>query len=354
MKKYIKYILLLLILLPFNVMADSTSIWRLPYNSTSYSSNDSLYGYYGTSSGNLSPLTNYTTRFYYKTNDTSFAKNIYDYVEIPFFIRINGYTNQAMSTLYTIPNADTLYYVYNNVQLQFSIIYSNNQYDSYSTCTVSSNNYTGSDAITGILKCSVDRAADGIRNVAVQHNLQVSGSNYTIFFGTNGWINFIYKNDNGSISSSINNQTTNITNAQNQTTNAVNNNTNAINNMNSSITDSSTNNDSDNQTIINNFNSKVASNNTISSLITMPITIFQKILNSVNGSCTPFTLGNLLGTNISMPCINLQNYIGNELYNIIDIIISGLFIFSISKTMIKVFNNFTSLKDKGDILGGVD
>ena len=101
---------------------------------------------------------------------------------------------------------------------------------------------------------------------------------------------------------------------------------------------------------INTLNSKNASNNSITQLLTLPITLFQSILNSVNGSCSAFNLGNLLGTNLTMPCINLQNILGSTLYGIIDILLCGLFILAIRKKMVDIFNHMTSLNDRGNEL----
>ena len=141
------------------------------------------------------------------------------------------------------------------------------------------------------------------------------------------------------------NQNSSIVSAQQGTTNAV-------NNIGNDITSSNTNSDSDNSSVLSNMNNKLASNSTVSSLIVMPLTLYQSVLNSVNGSCTTFTLGNLLGTNVTFPCINPANYLGSALWGVIDVLISGFFIFYISKTMVNVFNTFTSMKDSKDIVGG--
>ena len=125
----------------------------------------------------------------------------------------------------------------------------------------------------------------------------------------------------------------------------------AINNMDSHITDSTGNTNTENSNAISNFSNSLASNSTISSLIVMPITLYQKVLNSVNGSCSTFTLGNLLGTNVTFPCINPSNYLGSSLWSVIDIICSGILIFAISKRFIKIFNSFTSMDSTNDEVG---
>lgn len=140
----------------------------------------------------------------------------------------------------------------------------------------------------------------------------------------------------------------NVTNqAINNTTNAVNNNTNAINNVNNTISDSSV---DDPTNDINNMSNKVANNGTITQLLTLPIQLYQNILNSVNGSCNSFNLGNLLGTSLLLPCINLQRLLGSTLFGIIDILCSGLFILAFRKKMVDIFNHMTSLNDRGNEL----
>lgn len=200
----------------------------------------------------------------------------------------------------------------------------------------------------------------------VHELLNVGNSNYTMLynnptafnFGTNKPFSFTIQNivptdadidiyDNTiDVSGIINAQ--NVTNqAINNTTNAVNNNTNAINNVNNTISDSST---DDPSNSINTMKDKVASNGTITQLLTLPIQLFQNILNSVNGSCSSFNLGNLLGTSLLLPCINLEQLLGSTLYGIIDILCSGLFILAFRKKMVDIFNHMTSLNDRGNEL----
>lgn len=98
-----------------------------------------------------------------------------------------------------------------------------------------------------------------------------------------------------------------------------------------------------------NFEGFVSENSTITQLITMPITLYTSILNGVQSTCQPFSLGNLFGTNLTLPCINIGNYLGSTLWTMIDVIISGFAIFSISKKLIKIFNNFSTMKE-GDVI----
>lgn len=124
---------------------------------------------------------------------------------------------------------------------------------------------------------------------------------------------------------------------------------NAVNETNNTIKDDTVDNNSISSTIQNGSN-QIASNNSITQLLTLPISLYQNILNSVSGSCSSFSLGTLYNHQLTLPCINLQNLLGSTLYSIIDILISGLFILSFRKKMVDIFNNMTSLKDRGNEL----
>ena len=104
-------------------------------------------------------------------------------------------------------------------------------------------------------------------------------------------------------------------------------------------------------TSINTIKGSLASNGVITSLVVLPVTLYQSILNSVNGTCNTFSLGSLYGTNLTIPCINVSNYLGATLWGSIDVIISGIFIYMISRKMVKVFHQLSSLKE-GDVLDG--
>lgn len=99
---------------------------------------------------------------------------------------------------------------------------------------------------------------------------------------------------------------------------------------------------------INNIKHKLASNGSITQLLTLPITLYQSILNSLSGSCSSISLGTLYNHKLDLPCINLQDLLGSTLYNIIDILCCGLFILSFRKKMVDIFNHMSSLNDRGN------
>lgn len=136
---------------------------------------------------------------------------------------------------------------------------------------------------------------------------------------------------------------------QQQTTiinNSINNNTDAINGVNDTISEDDIDDPSD---FIDEMVDMLPSNGVITSLITLPITLYQKILNSINGTCSQFSLGQLYGTNLIIPCIDVADYLGNTLWSTIDVIISGIFVLTIARKMVKAFEGFTSLKE-GDVI----
>ena len=119
-----------------------------------------------------------------------------------------------------------------------------------------------------------------------------------------------------------------------------------LNDINSSI-----NNDNvdDPSSSINSFKDKIANNGVITQLIGLPVTLFTKVLNNVNGTCSNYNLGSLFGTDLILPCVNIQNYLGSSLWSIIDVLISGLFVYSISRKFIKVFESMSSMNE-GDVI----
>lgn len=89
-------------------------------------------------------------------------------------------------------------------------------------------------------------------------------------------------------------------------------------------------------------------NSVISDLLLLPVRLFQNILNSINGSCSPFNLGSLYGSNLTLPCINIQSLIGSTLWSVIDILFCGAFILIIRKKFVDIFENLTELRNGGN------
>lgn len=171
-----------------------------------------------------------------------------------------------------------------------------------------------------------------------------------VSFGANGQFQRIYLQANGTIPDSISvysPMTFIYDNNQQEVINAIEDNTDAQNETNETLKDDSID-DSKAENDINDMKDKVASNGSITQLLTLPITLYQSILNSLNGSCSSFSLGSLYNHNLTLPCINLQNLLGSTLYNIIDILCCGSFILVFRKRMVDIFNHMTSLNDRGN------
>lgn len=93
------------------------------------------------------------------------------------------------------------------------------------------------------------------------------------------------------------------------------------------------------------FDDYLAQNGVITNLVSMPVTLFTKVLSTLNGSCTTYNLGSLYGTDLNLPCIVISDYLGTSLWGIIDIIISGLLVYAISRHFVKMFNKMSSLEE---------
>ena len=89
-------------------------------------------------------------------------------------------------------------------------------------------------------------------------------------------------------------------------------------------------------------------NSVISDLLLLPVRLFQNIVNSINGTCSPFNLGSLYGSNLTLPCINIESLIGSTLWSVIDILFCGAFILVIRKKFVDIFHNLTDLRNGGN------
>ena len=121
----------------------------------------------------------------------------------------------------------------------------------------------------------------------------------------------------------------------------------ATDNINDSINDSST---DDPTSDLEDMEENEISNSVISDLLLLPLNMFQRIINSINGTCSTFNLGSLYGSNLTLPCIDIPSVIGSSLWGVIDILFSGIFVLTIRKKFVDIFENITSLKDRGNEL----
>ena len=196
----------------------------------------------------------------------------------------------------------------------------------------------------------------------VHELLNVGNSNYTMLynnptafnFGTNRAFSFTIQNivptnedidiydTSIDVSGIINAQ--NVTNqAINNTTNAVNNNTNAINNVNSSLTDETS--PDANNDLFSGITTDDESNSPISDLILLPLTLLNAYVEGFSSTCNSFDLGTLYGHNLVLPCINVDDYLGSNLWGLIDVICSIFLIYNVGMMCVSMYESITSLED---------
>lgn len=188
---------------------------------------------------------------------------------------------------------------------------------------------------------SFDDAGDG--NLGLQFNTRLfNNTDYNTFFRL---LSITYSNSLSYSDIDLSNQQ-NIIDQNNQIISEQQNTTNAVEDLNDNLTDSDVTGVEDS---FEQFEGFLEDNSTITQLITLPITLYSSILNNVGGSCQPFNLGSLYGEDLVLPCVNIGNYLGSTLWGMIDLIISGFAVYFIAKKLIKVFNNFSSMKD-GDVI----
>lgn len=94
-----------------------------------------------------------------------------------------------------------------------------------------------------------------------------------------------------------------------------------------------------------------SSNTPISDLILFPITLLNKLINTIgNDTCSPYTLPFFYDTTITFPCFQLSNYLGTSITNSIDLFICLFMCYNLAMLFISIFEDITSLRDTYDSL----
>lgn len=94
-------------------------------------------------------------------------------------------------------------------------------------------------------------------------------------------------------------------------------------------------------------------NSPVSDLLTMPLTILNKLFDITDDTCEPYSiLFDFTGGNntLTFPCIDLKNYLGNTVYNILDTILCFFLCYEIGMMCISIYEDITSLRDGFDSL----
>lgn len=242
--------------------------------------------------------------------------------------------------------------------------------DSY-VCYIGSSTLTNSTHTEGVYSaiCPMHLESAGLTSIVVafQDVPLVNKSLYRVRF--NGL--FTWKRDTEyTLLDAINNKLNNIGNSdviannnqntQNITNNQNNNTQNIINNQNNNtqaIVDSQQDiNNSLNDTSGGEVSSswfdefKDSSTTPVSDLLTMPITLLQAYLNGFSGTCQAMNLGQLYGRYIIIPCINIESYLGHELWSLIDVLFTLFMVYNIGMLCVTIYEGITGLSDEMQFL----
>lgn len=90
---------------------------------------------------------------------------------------------------------------------------------------------------------------------------------------------------------------------------------------------------------------EVSSDTPISDLITMPLTILNTLIQTLDGSCTNYTIPFFYNSTVTFPCFTISDYLGSNLTNYIDLFICFYMCYNIAMLVISVFEDITSLQD---------
>lgn len=88
-----------------------------------------------------------------------------------------------------------------------------------------------------------------------------------------------------------------------------------------------------------------ASKSPISSLLTLPIKLLNNINTGLSGTCSSFNLGTLFGTELSLPCISLEQRLGSFLWGLIDSFFCIFLIYNVGMLAVKIWTDVIMMKD---------
>lgn len=97
--------------------------------------------------------------------------------------------------------------------------------------------------------------------------------------------------------------------------------------------------------ITNNF----PTNQPISQLVTLPVTLYKRLSNSVVSTCTPYSLGKLYDTELVLPCIKPSNYLKKPIWNFVSAVTTSFLLYYMAKFYYKIFLTVANLKEGKDI-----
>lgn len=92
-------------------------------------------------------------------------------------------------------------------------------------------------------------------------------------------------------------------------------------------------------------NSASVSDSPISDLLILPVKLLTNISNGLQGTCTSFNLGSLFGTDLILPCINLESRLGSFLWGLIDSLFCIFLVYNVGMLAIKIWTDVIMMKD---------
>lgn len=130
--------------------------------------------------------------------------------------------------------------------------------------------------------------------------------------------------------------------------------TNSLTDIQDLITDDTPQTETESNSTLNAWKNLIPTNGVVSGLFLIPVNLIDKLVTGFNGTCQTFNLGNLLGTDLILPCIQPVNFFGSTLWGIIDLACCGMMLFSMFKKFVKVFSDITNLRDTpmNELYGG--
>lgn len=92
-------------------------------------------------------------------------------------------------------------------------------------------------------------------------------------------------------------------------------------------------------------NSASVSDSPISDLLVLPVKLLTNISNGLQGTCNSFNLGSLFGTDLILPCINLESRLGSFLWGLIDSLFCIFLVYNVGMLAIKIWTDVIMMKD---------
>lgn len=116
--------------------------------------------------------------------------------------------------------------------------------------------------------------------------------------------------------------------------------------INGTLTDSDTSQNTGNDFF--DTSSIASSDGVVSALLTLPIQMASKLVDNLGDTCTPYQMNfGMLGKDytLNFPCIDFEEYLGSNLWHIIDLLFCGFMAYNIAMLFVSIYDSITSLQD---------